>query len=592
MEQHDITRVELLAYLENALASDAMAAVQARLIHDDALAAELQRLREQEAGLRDLGGALRDVVPSISVREQVMHRIRAQQAASEDSLEAELTALGGDLRAQTPSTDVVSSVMERLPEARRATDTQRLEQALVAVGDEIRRRAPRVEVADQVAADVAAEKSPNISSLAAYNKRKALRRRESPLSWRAVAAAAACLAVGLTVLMSQILQPTATDRLNIARQEQGAPTMNQRRDVSRPDSQDGGAPLPFKQVASNEAITLLSNMMRPTTEEDGSDDPHAHGSSQELSIEAILAARREALGGKSESLALLARWGALDPDEVRRLLEQGHISTAELAGLSRFLPEEEAIALLEQAIIQSPDDPALRYALARQLMEDPARHGQALEHLAMLKELAPGNSLPYYMDAQLLLAQGDYAGALQMLEYAASFGAGSAFALDGAQYHAAALLAAGLPADVAQMLAAFNAGGNEYASVTQLSYDLLSYGAYFESLGDYETALAIYKSVNRLGLQISQGALFSNEQLAGLDAQMAAIEAVNALSQVLNDPAILSTVDGAYDLFMEGLNVFLDNTRVIENMLGDSDITAVLRVIQRILMWGDLRYSR
>ncbi len=154
------------------------------------------------------------------------------------------------------------------------------------------------------------------------------------------------------------------------------------------------------------------------------------------------------------------------------------------------------------------------------------------------------------------------------------------------------MLAAGLPTDVAQMLAAFNAGANEYSSVSQLSYDLLNYGAYFESLGDYETALAIYKSVHRLGLQINQGALFSNEQLAGLDAQMAAIEAINALSQVLNDPAIIQTVDGAYDLFMEGLNVFLDNTRIIENMLGNSDITAVLRVIQRILMWGDLRYSR
>jgi len=179
---------------------------------------------------------------------------------------------------------------------------------------------------------------------------------------------------------------------------------------------------------------------------------------------------------------------------------------------------------------------------------------------------------------------------LQSIEYASAFQTGSAYALENAQYHSAALEAAGFPSDVAQMLAAFNAGSDEYGFVTQLGNDLLSYGAYYESIGDYDTAMAIYKGVNQLGLQINQGADFSNEMLAGLDTQSGAIEAIDALAELMNIPGGAYTVEIAYTVFMQGMDFFLENTSVFENMIGDAEAENILHSVQQIMQVGDIRY--
>lgn len=590
MEKRDITYSELLAYLEHALAPEAMRAVQERLALDPELAAAFQRLRDQEVDLFDLGEELRTVAPSVSVRDAVLRRVEARKSVEPPDIEQELLALGQALRAESPRVAITDVVMAHVTHEPQAADVHHLEQELYNVGAEIRGRAPRVKVVEHVISGVVAEKSRDSISLSAYNREKALRRRQSPLSWRVIGAAAACLVIGLAVLALHMAQPTSTSPINIARRASDAAIPAAREDAGRPPVQREGEALHFEHAPAGAAISLLSDVTRPSMAMEGEDeeDMEAQTVRSAPSIEDILAARRDALGGQSEALALLARWGALDPDEVRRLFNEGQLTSAELAGLSRFLPEDEALALLQAAVARDPEDAALRYALARQLMEDPARYAEALDQLAMFKALAPDNSLPYYMDAQILLAQGDYSGALQLLEYAGAFGTAGTFALEAAQFHSAALLAAGLPPDAARMLAAFNAGGNEYATVTQLSHDLLSYGVFFEDMGDYDTAMAIYKSVYQLGLQVNQGALFTNEQLAGLDVQMAAIEAINALSIVVNNPAMVPFLDNAYGIFVESLDMFLANTNLLENLLAGSDIGVILRVIRHIMQAGEL----
>jgi hypothetical protein len=49
------------------------------------------------------------------------------------------------------------------------------------------------------------------------------------------------------------------------------------------------------------------------------------------------------------------------------------------------------------------------------------------------------------------------------------------------------------------------------------------------AVGDYDTAEDIFEAVQRLGQQAEEGALFSQEQLAGLDMQAAAIDVLEQL---------------------------------------------------------------
>ena len=71
--------------------------------------------------------------------------------------------------------------------------------------------------------------------------------------------------------------------------------------------------------------------------------------------------------------------------------------------------------------------------------------------------------------------------------------------------------------------------------------------------GNFE-GLSVYKSVGEMGRQVSQGAAYTNEYLAGLDTQMDAVEAMNALASLVQVPG-KQTIQEVYDLFLQGLDI-------------------------------------
>ncbi len=590
-EDTNITAALLPAYLDGSLEPDKMQQVRDRLAVDAGLQEAYAALCAQEEALYDLGAAVRQASPAVNVLGDVMAHLQSS-AASVSPLEMALLETGNDLRTAIPTLDVSAAVMQALSVLGTPEAGTHLETELVETGNEIRALAPRVDVSEEVMEEVSSGRLDNITSIGAAKRKRVVRRQTVP-SWSFAAAAAACILALIGFVAIQMAQPQALHGPEMAVNKSANTASNHLNAVAKGVRNKEGEPLEFKRVPTDEQkISMVTATPRPKSSP--ADEKTSVENQDDLrlavDVDTIIKARREALAGKDEALARLARWGALDPDELRRLIAEGILSPKELAGISRFLPNEEALALLRDAVTQYPDDPMLHFALARNLMDDPGQYDMALQELARFRELTPDNSLSYYMDAQIRLAQGDYAGALQSIEYASAFQSGSAYALENAQYHSAALEAAGFPHDVAQMLAAFNAGSDEYGFITQLGNNLLSYGAYYESIGDYETALAIYKGVNQLGLQINQGADFSNEMLAGLDTQRAAVAAIDALAELINIPGGAYTVEVAYTVLMQGMDFFLEYTSVFENLIGNAEVQNILQAVQQIMQMGDIRY--
>ena len=79
--------------------------------------------------------------------------------------------------------------------------------------------------------------------------------------------------------------------------------------------------------------------------------------------------------------------------------------------------------------------------------------------------------------------------------------------------------------------------------------------------------------------------------LAGLDTQQGAIEAMDALADMMDIPGGAYTVEIAYTVLMQGMDFFLEYTDVFENMIGNAEAANMLQIIQRIMQVGDLQYS-
>jgi len=589
-EWPDITEAVLLDYLDDALDAEARGRVEACLQRDPEARRALEKLRGEEEALFALGRDLRAAAPQIDLASLVLEGITEADTVP-GSLEDELARLGASLRALTPPVDLAASITAMVSEAEGATVLAPLERELVAVGDELRTGTPVVNLVPPVLVAVERTAAENVVPFRSRERYEGTRRRRSPLSWWLIAAAAAGLVLGVGLFLAEVMQPERLVQVNIARHEAQASAQTARETaLDPPPPVREGEPLSLLRVRPGELDTM-SALVRPTSIE-GVDPAGQTGDvvRAEFTVEDIVNAKRKALEGQADALAMLARWGALDPDEVRRLLAQGMLTPQQLAGMSRFLPDGEARDLLRDAIKQTPDDPTLRLALAKSLMADPAGYEEALQQLASLREMAPDNALVHYMDARLRFSMGDYPGALSELEYASNLNAGSAYGVENAQNHSAALQAAGLPADLADTVAAFYAGTDEYGAVAQLRSELLGYGEYFESLGDYDTAMGVYKGVGMLGQQVAEGAAYTNEYLAGLDTQAAAIEAMNALADMVDVPGGLQTVQETYRVFVDSLNIFMEYTNLLDGVVQMEDVSLLLNTVGSILQTGDIQY--
>ena len=303
-------------------------------------------------------------------------------------------------------------------------------------------------------------------------------------------------------------------------------------------------------------------------------------------LQSVLNAQRRAMMNNAEALLSLAEWAQLSEEEARALLETLDWTTDAVLGAAQFLPPEEAVAVLQAAIAANPEDPYLRYALARNLQElDQLDAGR--EQLAAWSQLDPENGLPQYMDANLLFQQGRAEEALAMLSAANAQNLASVYTSESALHHRDALIGNGMDPEVASLIAASYAGTNEYASLVSLSEQLLAYGKQYQALGDFASAEAIYLAVQQMGVQLDQNAIYANVRLAGTDVQMDAVNALMGLYQIFETPEARYLLQTAYTGLTHSLgeitNVFTDYAQLFAELTEDQ----IYALTQQILREGD-----
>jgi hypothetical protein len=307
-----------------------------------------------------------------------------------------------------------------------------------------------------------------------------------------------------------------------------------------------------------------------------------------LTMDKVLGAKREALEQKVGAADRLNGWGNLSADEARRLLEQGGLSASAMLGAIQALPQEEAANYLRDAVAKAPEDPYLRYLLARNLMGNSATRTEAGTQIAAMKELGGDNALPYYMDASARFSDGDINGALLAMDLGAGLETANPYGLETARNRSAALEAGGMTADVARFLAASNAGQAEYNDLMGLGGELMAYGQQYEAVKDYETANSIYSAVQTLGLQVQEGAALTNERLAGFDLQMSALDAVARVAEVLKTPEGMQFIESSYNVLAGSLSTFMDYLVGVGSLFGTVDAGQAGSLGQQILTQGDL----
>ncbi len=577
----------LLGFLEGVLDKNLQGEVQ-KCAHKDRLLREaLDGLRSQERELIELGNLLRVSTPGIHIGDSVLRAIKKPDIMH-GSLAHELTELGGCVRDGIPRVEIMSPVRAALQENDLVTSSP-LESDLVSLGEILRTRVPEVNFVPHVTGALDRLDLSGKGFSTASGQTKSARSRRSSLTWPLIGLAAGLLlCLGFLVLS---MMPVDTGGVKVAQHETARipVTPDKRREVSSAPTVEEKTVSPEKPPSDKESLLSLLARPAPSMEPLPSRDGKA-ASRTAFTVEEVLAAKRKSLESGAGAAAILAKWGTLDPDDVRRLLEAESLTTAQLAGMSRFLTAGEAVELLKEAVERNPEDAGVRFVLAMQLMDDPAASEETLEHLAVLKEQEPANALLYYMDAKLRFSVGDYANGLSLLESAAHLQAGNAHGVTNAQYHNAALETGGIPADLAGTVAAFYAGTDEYAAVSQLKTDLLAHGAVLEAEGNYEDALSVYKSVGEMGRQVSRGAAYTNEYLAGLDTQMDAVEAMNALAELVEIPGCLQTIQEAYDIFVQGLDLFLEYSSLLADVTRIEDHEAIRDAVGGILQTGDIAY--
>ena len=591
--------------------------------------AEYRAFERLTRRLKALGAFLHAQVPVIALRCAVMAALPAHSEETRDknaALENALSELGGALASQSPKIDILSGVMasvammraqeeanpgltlelqmdfqsfmddgldaagqaridaaaEDYPAVRREFDALKtLREDLLAIGE---RYTAHVPVIDLLGAGVEDGGRPNLilaKTRAARERR--LKRAAAPRasSWLSLAAAA-CLLLGLWAAADRWLLPE--------------PAPPERVTVNTPDTPriDGIPPIPPEENAvppgPRETVPRVEPVPLPlllATETVGSapETPEVEDVSG-FGIEDVLDARREAVLDDSDASTRLALWASLAPEQARKIVEDSGATVEELLGAAGYLGTEEARPFLEAAVNEYPDSADLRAALAENYATDPALADASLGQLAEWSALDPGNGLPLFMEANLLFEQGYSAAALESLDLAATQDSSSAYGLAGINDHAAALIAAGLDSDLAGLLAASAAGLDQYAGVTALSQQLLAQGQEYEAAGDFETAQQIYEAVRQLGVQIENGAVFTNEHLAGLTTQQQALDAYGALANLT--PEEFGAWIEAMVALGDSINTLLPLSNMIDRAYEVLDLSSVGGFVDHIQNNGDI----
>lgn len=238
----------------------------------------------------------------------------------------------------------------------------------------------------------------------------------------------------------------------------------------------------------------------------------------------ILATLREA--SPEEAWQQVHEWATPTAGQAKALADNPNASLGAVVGVAPYLDDTEAQIALLRAEGELTGQPYLHFALYTRQGSEPSAQASIAQEVVAIKKLDPHNALSYYMEAKMLLDQGDVAGALASLALAREMPAATGYSLQAAAYHEEALLAQGYDDETARLLAALTVGENQHDLLCDLAGSLLDYGTQFVQQGELDTAFQIMGAVAQLGEQLNDTSPSLRERLAGSEIQRATLDVV------------------------------------------------------------------
>jgi len=446
---------------------------------------------------------------------------------------------------------------------------------LEAIGDRIVAHIPEIDIVEAVLAEVSKQPAPNVISFDS-----APRARTFGLAKWLGAAAAAAVVIAMVWFSTMV-------RDNVPPQEIAQ--------VPPPSIEDTQPAVAIEPVAptgpeSGNEAQVIAEPVRPPVLTQVEPPDLVEPSDIDLSTltrQAVLAGFLESLQNNN-AIDRLMDWAQLEEEQAKAIVENEEASTEALIGAAPSLSEADAEAALLTAVARSPESPLPRFRLARLFSMDPARSGDALSQARALSGADPENALPFYQQASEFLSQDppDIEAALEALEQGKILDTASAYGLEGALAREQALIESGTDPEMARLLSALTAGRWEAEELTSISNDLLAFGQSYAETGDLDTASAIFNSILELGQQIDEGADLTQEQLAGLDIQRAAIEALRSIGREADVfEAAVELTDSSQELLLYLNELTVELT---ELLIGPVSLEDLMRITGLILSSGDL----
>ncbi|MBI1320765.1 MAG: hypothetical protein GC168_17715 [Candidatus Hydrogenedens sp.] len=543
----------------------------AQLLQSDAAAAA------DWAALRSVDSALQSaavVWRTHELDEDLWPRIESALATEDSALESAIAALAPD--ADAPE-DLLGAIMASLPSEDETGIDPALEGALISLGSAYRAGAPEVNLVDLVLDKARQTGSGNIVTFP--NAGQSADRKSAPLEWRRTlaVAAVAVMVFGAGFFAREVL-PASSRQLEIA-QHQGRSGSSGNLELARASQAAEG---------EGERIALMSGAPDASAS-DGELSPPGPRSkpareARPLTLKELVDSHLGAMRQDAAALNQMGQWASLTPEEASELIQQSGLSPDALLGATQFLAPEQAIPLLEAAIVANPDDPYLRYALSDQYRNT----DKNAEYLASLRDwqaVDPDNALPLFLEAEMALAQGDLAGGNALLDQAASAAYVESYDAQRARQHAAALEAAGYSSENARYLAAVTAGSDEYAMLHTVGDDLMEQGRLLEEQGLNSEAADVYDALRVMGEQAELSAQSPNSLTAALEIQDSAINALYAL-QDLWQPETLDALEVMAGEVVNGLQGLADLMDSLNQAL-NTDPTSAMDYTENVLN-GDI----
>lgn len=574
--------------------AEGMVEARALLVRDSAFRDEFESLQRIGASLTEVGEALHDRAGIIDIADDVFDAIShmayeelgVAKASPYGIVERELRDLRKAFDAQAGEVNLVADIMAAVAASRKSdAEVERpfasVAMELNSLGSALNAHTPEVDIVEPVMEKVSHVREPlptvtPFRARPAVSEARMVSRRASSWPARLGWAAAACFCVASAWVYVDMQTGEGPGQLA----DNGDSNVEQ---VGVTGVGDGAFKVVPPFVGAGEDNAGTSGVAPGDAPKPRIKEP--------VTLQDAINARRQDLLSKDYDFALLA---SLTGEEASELLKSMDLSVEALLGAAQFLSTDEAIAVLRAAIAEHPDDPYLKYALALSLEGNPEASEERMQQLVDMAAADSDNSLPQYMLAAEHFERGDMAMALDALSKGSSFSNASAYTLESANQREAALVASGLDMDTARFLALSTSGNGEYENIAILRGELMDYGAYYEGLGDYETAQQIYNAVNQLGGQLYQGAAMAVEQQYGLETQQDAITAIQGIAEIFQQPEAVALLGETLGVLADGIFDVTEYIAARQQLVTNPTTSAQLdwtAFLNHVMNNGDLNVS-